>query len=393
MPPKAEDAGLMPERASPFAPSSWIDRCFAARDSLLASPRFQRWAAGFPMTRKIAQKRALSLFDLCAGFVYSQVLAACVKLKLFDILAEQPQTVAQLSRRLSLPLDRTTRLLAAAVSLRLVERRSHERFGLGVLGAALRGNPAIAAMVEHHALLYADLRDPVALLRGECPDTALSEYWPYARESQPSHLASEQVAPYGALMFASQSMIAGDVLDAYPLRTHRRLLDVGGGEGAFVIEAASRTPHLHFALFDLPPVAERARSRFANAQIAARTTVAGGDFFHDALPEGADVVTLVRVIHDHDDAAVLALLRNIRRVLPPDGVLLIAEPMSATAGAETVTDAYFGFYLLAMGSGRARSPDELGRLLQAAGFEAGRLLTTRRTMLVSAMVAKTEKKK
>ena len=109
----------MPERASPFAPSSWIDRCFAARDRLLASPRFQRWAAGFPLTRQIAQKRAQALFDLCAGFVYSQVLAACVKLKLFDILAEQPQTAAQLSRRLALPLDRTMRLLAAAVSLRL----------------------------------------------------------------------------------------------------------------------------------------------------------------------------------------------------------------------------------------------------------------------------------
>jgi demethylspheroidene O-methyltransferase len=243
MPPKAEDACLVPDRARPFAPSSWTDRCFAARDRLLASPRFQRWAAGFPITRKIAQRRAQSLFDLCAGFVYSQVLAACVKLKLFDILAEHPQTAAQLSRRLALPLDRTTRLLAAAVSLRLVERRSQERFGLGVLGAALRGNPAISAMVEHHALLYADLRDPVALLRGERPDTALSEYWPYARESRPSLLASEEVAPYSALMFASQAMIAGDVLDAYPLHAHRRLLDVGGGEGAFVIEAASRAAH------------------------------------------------------------------------------------------------------------------------------------------------------
>ena len=256
-----------------------------------------------------------------------------------------------------------------------------------MLGAALRGNPAVSTMVEHHALLYADLRDPVALLRGSRPDTALAEYWPYARESQPSLLTSEEVAPYSALMFASQAMIAGDVLDAYPLRAHRWLLDVGGGEGAFVIEAASRTPHLHFALFDLPLVAERARIRFADAQIAARTTVAGGDFFHDALPEGADVVTLVRVIHDHDDAAVLALLRNIRRVLPPDGVLLLAEPMSGTPGAEAVADAYFGFYLLAMGSGRARTPDEIRRLLQMAGFESGRLLTTRRPMLVSAMIA------
>ena len=64
------------------------------RDRLLASRRFQRWAAAFPLTRPIARRRARALFDLCAGFVYSQVLFACVRLKLFDALAAGPLAVA-----------------------------------------------------------------------------------------------------------------------------------------------------------------------------------------------------------------------------------------------------------------------------------------------------------
>jgi len=44
--------------------------------------------------------------------------------------------------------------------------------------------------------------------------------------------------------------------------------------------------------------------------------------------------------------------------------------MAATAGAERMGDAYFGFYLLAMGRGRARTVAELGTLLQTAGFES-----------------------
>jgi demethylspheroidene O-methyltransferase len=243
-------------------------------------------------------------------------------------------------------------------------------------------------MIEHHILLYADLRDPVALLRGTRTDTALADYWPYARRDRPDTLTADQVAGYSALMATSQAMIAGDVLDAYPLAAHRRLLDVGGGEGAFVIEAAARAPHLHFTLFDLPPVVERASERFASARLADRAQVAGGDFFHAALPEGADIVTLVRVIHDHDDAAVLSLLRNIRRTLPPDGVLLIAEPLSGAAGAEAVGDAYFGFYLLAMGSGRVRTAKEIRRLLQAAGFNDGTVRSTLRPMLVSVLTAR-----
>ena len=38
------------------------------------TPRFQRWAANSPLTRWIARRRARALFDLCAGFVYSQIL-------------------------------------------------------------------------------------------------------------------------------------------------------------------------------------------------------------------------------------------------------------------------------------------------------------------------------
>jgi demethylspheroidene O-methyltransferase len=115
--------------------------------------------------------------------------------------------------------------------------------------------------------------------------------------------------------------------------------------------------------------------------------VHGGDFTADPLPEGADLVSLVRVLHDHDDAVVLALLRRVRAVLPKGGRLLIAEPMSATAGAEPAGDAYFGFYLLAMGRGRPRRPDELQALLAEAGFSGARLLPTHTPLLTRVMVA------
>jgi demethylspheroidene O-methyltransferase len=367
---------------------TWSDRWHALRDRLLASPRFQRWAAAFPLTRPLARRRARAVFDLCAGFVYSQVLLACVRLRLFEILVNGPQTAAALSAQWAMPLASTTRLLAAAVSLQLVEHRGSDRYGLGALGAALCGNPGVAALVEHHALLYADLRDPVALLRGERRDTALAGYWPYAGAERPATLADERVAQYSTLMSASQPLVAGEVLDAYPLGRHARLLDVGGGEGAFLSAAAARTPGLHVILFDLPPVAARARARFAAAGLAERSTVVGGDFLSDPLPGGADVASLVRVIHDHDDDAAHKILRAVRRALPAGGTLLLAEPMAATPGAEPVGDAYFGFYLLAMQRGRPRTPAELGEMLRSAGFARPRLLPTRLPLQTSLLVAR-----
>jgi len=114
----------------------------------------------------------------------------------------------------------------------------------------------------------------------------------------------------------------------------------------------------------------------------------GGDFLSDPLPAGADVASLVRVVHDHDDASALALLQAARRALPSGGALLLAEPMAATPGAEPIGDAYFGFYLLAMGRGQPRSFAELSALLRAAGFDRIRRVRTRRPLLTGLIVAR-----
>lgn len=358
------------------------------RDRVLSSPRFQRWAAKFPLTRGVADRRTSALFDVCAGFVYSQVLSAVVEVGLLDLLAERPRTAAELAPRLALSEEAAERLLDAAVSLRLGERRGQGRYGLGIHGASLVGNPAVASMVKHHRLLYRDLRDPVALLRGRGAerDTELRRFWGYVGDERPA--AADDVAGYSSLMACSQPLIADDIVEAYPLARHRRLLDVGGGEGAFLEVVAAAAPSLALTLFDLPPVAERAKSRLARAGLLGRATVVGGDLFTDELPRGADLATLVRILHDHDDSHALTILRAVRRALAPGGVLLVAELMAGTRGAEPMGDAYFGFYLLAMGQGRPRTAEQLTTLLHESGFVGVRRRKTRRPMLTNLLVAR-----
>lgn len=356
------------------------------RDRLLSSPVFRRWAASFPLTRPIARRRARALFDLCAGFVYTQVLLACVRLDLFSILAEGAQSRLVLSVRLGLPLDGANRLLDAAIALDLAEKRG-DLVGLGGLGAAMIGNHGISAMVEHHALLYRDLADPVALLRGERSSQALAGYWPYADSDRPDRLGAADIGGYTDLMAASQPFIAEEVLAAFPFARHRCLLDVGGGDGSFLRAVANSAPHLKLILFDLPPVVQRAQLRFVAAGMADRVDVHGGDAIRGQLPEGADLITFVRIIHDHDDDSALAMLRAARAALPDHGTLLIAEPMSGTSGAEPIGDAYFGFYLMAMGRGRSRSPEAIEALLARAGFGRFRRVATRLPVLCRIITA------
>ncbi len=351
---------------------------------LQASAEFRRAATALPLTRWVARRRAATLFDLCAGFVYSQILLAFVRLDVPRHLLDGPRSLAELAAATGLPAAGAERLLDAAVSLRLATRRG-DLYGLGPLGAALVDNPGVSAMIRHHGLLYDDLRDPERLLRGDAGATALGGFWPYAGGGPPD----AEVEPYSDLMAASQRMVAEEVLAAYPLRRHRHLLDVGGGNGAFLIAAGQRARYLQLTLFDLPAVADLARRRFADSPVAGRATAVGGDARRDELPTGADLISLIRVLHDHDDADAMALLRAARRALPPGGTLLVAEPMADTPGAHAMGHGYFGFYLLAMGSGRPRSPQRIGAMLRQAGFPQWRLRPTNTPLLSRVITAKT----
>lgn len=382
------DAVLVRSGREPRTRLSLRDRVLAWRDAIMRRPAFQRWAATFPLTRPIAHRRARAVFDLVAGFVHTQTLEACVRLDLLPFLADGPRTPAEVAAHTGLPLDGAERLLRAATALRLVQPRSGGRVGLGALGAPLLADRGVLEMIEHNRLLYDTLRDPVAVLRGERPDESLvARYFAYARDGRPDALAPARVAPYSALMTATVDPIADELLDACPLADRTALLDVGGGEGGFLLAAAARHPHLRLALFDLPAVAERARTRLARAGLADRVTVTGGNFHADALPRGADVVTLVRVLLDHDDASARALLRRARQALAPGGRLVIAEPLAGVRGAETVGDVYFGLYLGAMSGGRARRAAELRGYLAEAGFRSSRVLRTRYPMQAGVIVA------
>jgi demethylspheroidene O-methyltransferase len=384
---QAEKAVVTPGSRQRLSPRNLGERLRRWRNRLARSRGFQRWAAAFWLTRPVARKRAARLFDLCAGFVYSQILAACVRLKLLELLDEAPRSVAEVARACALPENSARRLLAGAAALGLAKARRDGRYELSMDGAALLGNPGAIAMITHHAYFYDDMRDPVALLRGETDDTALSRFWGYARGEAPVALNPEEVAEYTSLMSASQSLIAEDILDGYDLSQHRHLMDVGGGDGAFIEAVAGRYPGLKLSLFDLPAVTERAVQRVARAELNERVTIASGDFFADALPTGPDAISLVRVLLDHDDAHALKILRQVHAALPAGGALLVAETLSGVQGAETIADAYFGFYLMAMGKGRPRSVDEIRALLREAGFRDIRLKRTRRPLLTQLITA------
>lgn len=216
------------------------------RDRLLARPEFRRWASSVPGLRAISRRQSRRLFDLVAGFTYSQVLLACVQIDLFERLSAGPMRLEDLAREAALPAESADILVRAAVSLDLLEWRGKDSVGLGMLGAVMVDNPAITALVRHHQAVYEDLTDPLRTLREPDRPTRLRNYWAYARDGRhfgEKGLGSSEVRDYSELMSASQPLVAEQVLQAYDFARHRCVLDVGGGRAPS--SAMSHAPIRH----------------------------------------------------------------------------------------------------------------------------------------------------
>ncbi|MFL0670040.1 MAG: methyltransferase [Erythrobacter sp.] len=361
----------------------------ARRNAIFASPRFQYWAARLPLINWIAKSRARGAFDMLAGFAYAQTLRAYVESGIFAVLAEGPVSTAEVATRLELSHDAAACLLRAGRALMLSEEARDDGWMLGEQGAVIAANPGVQAMVRHHRLLYADLADPLALLRADRREpTHLSRFWSYAGALHGAGERGRDTAEYSALMAASQHFVADEVLASVSFTGVRRLLDVGGGHGAFLGAVGGRYPGLELGLFDLPEVAAKGAELLAERLGPGRITGHGGNFFTDPIPTGFDMVSLVRILHDHDDAPARALLANIHRSLAPGARLLIAEPMAQIPGAEAMGEAFFGLYLWAMGSGRARSQAEIIAMLRASGFASARAVATAQPVNTSVIIAR-----
>lgn len=352
---------------------------------LIARPGFQRWASAFALTRGTAAKDGAELFDIVQGFVKSQVLFALVELRVLHRLMDGPQRVESLAVVSNLAVDRMDRLLRAATAMNLTRLDRKGRYGLARKGAALIGVPGLEDMIRHHSAFYRDLSDPVALLRDEV-DTELAAFWPYVFGADRAKDV-ETSNRYSDLMARSQEMVAADTLSAVNLRHTKHLLDVGGGYGVFAEAAAQKHPDLRATVFDLPAVQERASERMGASKASDRLAFVPGSFRDDPLPEGADTVSLIRVLYDHEDDTVADLLRQVFDVLPEGGRLVISEPMSGGDRPEIAGDVYFSFYCLAMKTGTVRGPARIRDLCQAAGFAEIRDYPSRRPFVTTALTA------
>jgi len=184
----------------------------------------------------------------------------------------------------------------------------------------------------------------------------------------------EETAAFDSAMAAIADQIADAVLAAYDFAPHRTIVDVGGGQGAFITKILEAHPHLHGTLFDQPHVTRRASSRLHQSAVADRCEVIGGDFFR-SVPANADAYMLKWILHDWPDDEAIAILKTCRSAIQSDGRLIVMEYLidEPNVGLE---GKLMDLNMMVITGGVERTREEYAAIFGAAGVRIRRVVPT-----------------
>lgn len=301
------------------------------------------------------------IFKTIGGFHAAKFLFVANQLGLFEALAAGPASLTALSERLGVPA-RTLRILAdglVATSFLNHVPEGYENsptaagFLAGAPGPDLR--PVLRMWDQVVYRQWSQLEESIR------HDRRAYGYADFTAEDQA--IFSNGVA---ALTAGSARALGA----SYDFSRHRRMLDLGGGTGSFVLAARQSNPTLELTLFELPKTAATAREELARTSGGSEVGIVEGDFFVDAIPEGYDVFLLANITHLNLPEKNVALLRRIRAVAPPGARVLLVDFWMNAARTEPVHAALMAAeFQIVTGEGDVYSVATGFEWLREAGFE------------------------
>ena len=329
------------------------------------------------------------LLRLAYGALAAQVVYVAAKLGLADLLKDGPRPATDLAAAAGVDAAILSRFLRALVSLGVLAELAGDRFVLTEVGQYLRADREDS--VQPRAIFNTEVLQP---LWGELLHTLHTGESGAARVLGMSHFEYFAAHPeIGALFDRVMASAAASRLRpavaAYDFGRFRTIVDVGGGNGALLVEVLRAYDGPRGIVFDLPAVAERAQQNIAAAGLADRCTAVGGSAF-ETVPAGGDAYVLANFLGDLDDERAAGIVRRCREAMDQGGRVLLIERVMP-AGGET-TDPYkfwdattIGLTMLALGGaggGRVRTAGEFRVLLEAGGLTPSDIIPTASSLSV-----------
>jgi len=311
----------------------------------------------------------IPLMQLATAFWAFKTLSTAIDMDLFTRLETSPMNPPELARWLNIEERPAEMILTGCAGLGLLSKQNGRYRNTPLAENFLvRGGRyyfgGFVTMLNHR--LYAGWDKLPQAVRTNRPTT-----WdPDKQKSLFEAADPEMMGTFWQAMHSLSIFTARGLGEAVDFSRFKKLLDVGGGSGAFDIELCTRYPNLSATVYDLPFVTGIAAEKIAESGLGGRVTTHPGDFFADPkYPAGHDVILLSMIMHDWNEQEDRAILRKCHEALAPGGALVISELLVNDEKTGPPPAALMSLNMLVETlGGRNYTPSEYRAWLEDTGF-------------------------
>jgi len=317
------------------------------------------------------------IWDLWLTHTYQGAIATADDMDIFTSLRESPATVRELAERLDFDERATGVILRLLASLGLLVLRQ-ERFQLTEESRLylVKSSPFYWGPMMHVGVNEWHVSTLTAALKKKDSANAMGpEGTPKSARTGRSvdgwaegNISLDQARSIASRMHAHSLVPAISAARNYNFAGIKRLLDVGGGSGCFMIAIAQAHPEIHCTILELPAMCEVAQTYIAAAGVADRVNTVAIDMFRQPWPAGYDAVFFSNVWHDWNFRTCSWLAARSYEILPKGGRIMLHEMLLDDDGAGPATAASFSTLMLLATQGQQFTFPELETILQNAGF-------------------------
>jgi hypothetical protein len=295
------------------------------------------------------------------------------ELGIADLVCDGPKSVEALAEETNTHAPTLYRILRALSSVGVFVETEEYVFGLTPLAQCLFSNSLrpIARMIlsQWHDKAWNGLSHTVKTGEPGFDYTFGKPSFEWFEENPVERSVLDQGQGSKAVRFANA------VIETYNFSDFKSICDIGGGQGAFIIQLLTAYPNIRGYVADLPGAIVSAEKAIARANLGDRCQAIPYDFNKEAPPI-CDAYFLVNVLHDWDDEICIRILKNITGSMNTNSRLWIIEYLIEPGPGFSVAK-LLDLEVLIMSGGRERILDEYKALMDVAGLELSRMIPTK----------------
>ncbi len=318
--------------------------------------------------RRFAQHLAppfVRIMELATGNWQTQLIYVAGKLELADLLKDGPRSVEELAKKTDTDTESLYRVMRTLASLEVFKETHPRTFETTTYGRTLeKDHPQsvlpLAKLVGEELWCgpWSNILHSVKTGEASFPHTFGKDFFGYMQENP------DKWATFNSWMTRLSKLNCPIIAGSYPFSRYKKIIDVGGGQGALISHILERHPNVQGVLFDHPDVVKNADG--LNDSVTSRCSIEGGDFFK-SVPPGGDLYIMQQIIHDWNDELSTKILVNCRKAMKSNGRLLIVDAVIKPGNAVDINK-FLDIQMLLLSGGCERTRKEFQSLLTGAGF-------------------------